>query len=50
MQNSIPLIEISYQLAHSSVRITENHYAKLPEATRKNASNHTRKMYKGKSF
>lgn len=50
LQNGVPMIEITYQLAHSSVRITENHYAKFPEATRKNASNHTRKMYKGKSF
>lgn len=50
LQNGVPMIEITYQLAHSSVKITENHYAKLPEATRVNASKHTRMMYKGKSF
>tara|TARA_R100001463_G_scaffold710_2_gene3243 strand:+ start:3516 stop:4559 length:1044 start_codon:yes stop_codon:yes gene_type:complete len=50
LQNGVPMIEISYQLAHSSIKITEKHYAKLPQATRHNATAFTDSFYKGKSL
>lgn len=50
LQNGVPMIEISYQLAHSSIKITEKHYAKLPQATRPQATAFTDNFYKGKSL
>jgi len=50
LQDGVPMIEISYQLAHSSVKITEEHYARLPKATREKATEHTEKRFKGKSL